>query len=656
MSDTSPSPEEPAASDPPAQSTASELVPQGRESTTAAEPAPLRTPWWDSSWLLLGVMVAAFLVFAVPFVSRLNNFQIGDIEFTGWVGPVAERVGAGDQLYVDQVLPIPPGAFLLLAAIQKVQGRALLLQELWVAAGAHCLMGLLGYCIVRPLTTRLNALLVAPTTIIVVTQIHKECTYDHTAQLVAWSSVALGAHALTSPKRSRRMVLLGLAGFTATATFFFKQSTGAGVLGGWLLALTYLLALALFSPERRQQLRLRAVDAGVLLGGAAVGIAGVLLALVVADIPAGAYWQAVVGDGPELKGGTRRLVFNLFSYVTRHDAFPASFLFTALLFALTLRLGFAPESLSLRSEHRREHGELSRAQRIGFVTIVALTFGGAALLLLSDVKQIWAPLVFALSRMPQIPAFGLFFLCVFFVAQLRKSERSELHHGHAIIAVSLVALVTSLLHNASFPALRPLYDNNAIIPLALMFLYIALDRARLPRLKWIAFALTMAGLMGPKYQRALTADTAVGNRGHWAGMKVNTRGVEVVRAALRVRQLAGPDETVLVLPEDVQLRRLIGRPRPPVKGAILFVDQYPSRLLDHDMEALRKNPPKVIVVHPRRQELWKMMFGFWSKDSATARLMRFRDQELMPGYRRDSSFRTVFFREQTWLDIYVRVD
>src|SRR5689334_4400110 len=89
---------------------------------------------WPRSELIarytLAVVTAAYLVFLFCYVPRLNNFVMSDREFTGWVGPIAERVGRGYRLYDDLVLPIPPGSLVLLAAIHKIAGGALLLHEL----------------------------------------------------------------------------------------------------------------------------------------------------------------------------------------------------------------------------------------------------------------------------------------------------------------------------------------------------------------------------------------------------------------------------------------------------------------------------------------------------------------------------------------------
>ena len=100
---------------------------------------------------------------------------------------MGERLLHGARPYVDFVLPIPPGSFVVMAAIQAAAGKAHLIQELWVAAVCHLLMALLAYTMARPITTRANALAVSAATLATVVQLYKECAYDHTAQVVAWA-------------------------------------------------------------------------------------------------------------------------------------------------------------------------------------------------------------------------------------------------------------------------------------------------------------------------------------------------------------------------------------------------------------------------------------------------------------------------------------
>jgi hypothetical protein len=101
---------------------------------------------------LLALMVGCYLSFAYFFVPRLTNVHFGDVEFTGWSGPIGERLLRGERPFVDFVLPIPPGSFLLLAAVQKLMGRAILQQELWLNTVAQLLMALIGYAIAVRLT------------------------------------------------------------------------------------------------------------------------------------------------------------------------------------------------------------------------------------------------------------------------------------------------------------------------------------------------------------------------------------------------------------------------------------------------------------------------------------------------------------------------
>src|SRR5882672_6025652 len=166
------------------------------EKTTAPSPSDRREA--HAAWALLALASAAFLTFLALYVPRLNNFAYSDREFTGWVGPIAERVARGEKLYDDLVLPIPPGSFLLLALIQRLSGKALLLQELWVAALSHWLMGLMAYAIAARFSSRKVGVLVALGTLVLVVQTPKECVYDHTSLLCAWLGVVVGTGAVLS--------------------------------------------------------------------------------------------------------------------------------------------------------------------------------------------------------------------------------------------------------------------------------------------------------------------------------------------------------------------------------------------------------------------------------------------------------------------------
>ena len=254
----------------------------------------------------------------------------------------------------------------------------------------------------------------------------------------------------------------------------------------------------------------------------------------------------------------------------------------------------------------------------------------------------------------QVPSYGILFLVVMGVVNLHGAKRA-LDRRAVFAAVALAALVTSLAHNLSTPTLRLVYDNNPIVPWAILSLLLAAEQARAPWLKYALFGLMMFGLFGAKFRRYADARTPSNDDGFWRGMQVSANGVELLRAAARARELAGPTGTVLMLPEDPMFEALVGRPRPKLRGAVLFVDQYPSRLLEADLAQLKANPPDVLILHPREPADWLRVFALWSVRSATARVMaEFQGPRLEAEYRRDSSYKTWMFKGPGVLDLYQR--
>ena len=611
---------------------------------------------------LLGLLGAAFLTFCWHYVPRLNNNVMSDREFTGWTGPIAERIAQGDRAYIDFVLPIPPGSFSLLAAVQKVAGRALLLQELWVAVLLQLAMALLAYAIAASLTSRRIGVLVAACTLVTLLQLPKECIYDHTAQIVAWTSIALGVWALKSqPGRARRL-LFAATGFTAVVTLGFKQSTATGIVFGWILAVGY-LALVDWKTRGRSAAVERLREARPWLYGAAAGLAVVWLLIIGAGGNVPAFVQAVFLDAPDLKGGSGTLFLTLWTHVFKRAAFSGSLLMTAVVLTVGARVAKRRGEVTALTEG--DQGSLSRGQAAAIGAAILVCFLGAVALLALEVRElprwVWA----SMQRLGEVPGVGLVFVAVYFVGHLYASrgaaegdvEPEKLEAMHVFNAVVLVALSSSLLHDASFEQFGSFYNNNPIIAVAFIGLFVATYQSGLRWLTVVAVALALAPIAGRKLNRALSCDVEVGAEGHWAGMRVNYRGVEILKAAKRVRELAGPDETVLVLPEDVQLVGLIDRPRPALRGAIVFVDQYASRLVADDLRAIDAAPPKVIVIHPRKERDWRRLFATWNEDSGSAEVLAHVTRGLLPKrYRLESSFPTVHFWDQGALDIYVRVD
>jgi hypothetical protein len=612
--------------------------------------------------LVLALVATVFVVYAALFIPHLTNNFFGDVEFTGWCGPIGRWIAHGARPYIDFVLPIPPGSFAILALIGKLLGRFLLQDELWLNALCQLAMALLAYVIAARFTTRENALAVSICSLIVLLELNKECAYDPTAQLTAWGSIAVGVAALCARGRRARRARWAVAGLLAGFTLAFKQSTGVGAIGGWLVAIAYLWFAERLAGAR-DRARERLDDGAAWLVGVAGGLVLVAALVLALRGSLSGFIQAVFIDGPKLKGGSGHLVVDLFGYLARSAAFIASIGFLFGLSAVGLRLVMKNGGLHVGDEPRRR-APLTWRRALALAAVALVTFGTAGGLLLSHYRGIRPKWVRVFDGLHAVPSFGLAFLCVFFVAHCVRVPRDDdeervdanaARGGHVFNAAVIVALSVSLLHNTSAPEFRAFYDNNPIIPFALLALFVALDRARLAPFKALAIVLTLASLFGNRLDRALRARIPMGSRGYWAGMYVSSRGRDIALAALEVRSLTSPTDTVLVLPEDVNLAALIGRPRPPLKGAIVFVDQYPKRLAAADIRVLHEHPPKVVVLNPTEKVIWQQLFRVWSGKSGAERVIDFVEKDLLPGhYELAATAHTRFLWQPTTLQVWVR--
>lgn len=605
--------------------------------------------------VLLGLLSAVFFAYSWFSVPRLTNYVLSDKEFTGWSGPLAERLARGERLYTDVVLPIPPGSFALLAAVQRVTGQFILLQELWVAQVAYWVFAGIGYAIARQFASRRVALLVALCTLVLVTLTPKECVYDHTSLVVAWLSVLVGARALSSPPSARRSRLFLFTGFLATATLAFKQSTATGIVLGWGVALSYRVLVEL-RAGRRERALLEAQGAGRVAVGAVLGLVFVACVLVLLRASLPGFVQAVLLDGPGLKGGAGTLIANLVAFTFRDAAFSGALVPLGIVawiaFALhrrqgTLHLGDSPGGKTVGT-----------GTTLLFVAAAVAAFVPALLLLVSEVRGQKLHFVMWMDGLQSAPAYGFVFAGLFFGAHLRErgavSEAAR-DRGHAFNATCLAAVVCSLVYCASFVRFVPFYYDVPFIPLVLVALFLATERSGLRWATPLFLGLSLLPTYGTKLNRALSADVPV-RGGYWSGLRVNYRGVQLAQAAHRAQALAGQGGTVLVLPEDLMLASLIHRPRPRLRGAVLFVDQYARRLLEDDLRELDAHPPDVLVIHPRKQSDWEKLFRTWSGTSATEDLVHHVLTRMLPDYQLDSSYPTIYVWDQGVLDVYVRKD
>jgi hypothetical protein len=608
-----------------------------------------------SSRLVLSVLLLSFFALACFYVPRLTNCLWSDNEFTGWVSPIAHRIAGGERIYRDFTLPIPPASFLVMAGVQKLTGRFLLLDELWLCAVSNLLMTAISYLFVRRFTHARNAVMAAALTAPVIILTPKEIAYDQTAQVVAWGTVALLATGLTSKPGRARTWWLRAAGFGAGLTMVFKSSTGTGAVLGIGLAVVVMTFVA-WRCGRMAAVRARIPDIASLAAGVLAGAAATVLVVILAGGSVGEFYRVVFVDGPKLKGGQLRMVLNLLSYTLFQTPVHMSFVIVCFLAWIFLRVAGDKTALLVQEKIDPEPEDLKTRDGIWFaggvslmiVAVVAVAIG----LLTSGVAMIPTVLRTVAGAATVGPGIGLLLLAMLLVNNLMASQQATDQRA-AFASTVLCAGAISLMHNLSHPQHRPFYDNNPVIPLAFASLLMLMDRAA-PRLKYVLFGLTLLGLFGDKFQRFLDARHPVDDPSFWNGLRVSDNGLEVLRAAVRARELAGPDGTVLMLPEDPATMALIGRPRPKLAGAIVFVDQYPQRLLKRDQAVLNSLPPDVLVLHPNDQ-LWNRVYRIWTLKSAAATLQNeFVEQYRHTLYRSDSTYPTWFFNTPSTMEVLVR--
>ena len=235
---------------------------------------------------------------------------------------MGSRLLRGDRPYIDFVLPIPPGSFVLLAAIEKCVGRPLLLEELWLNATIHLGMFFLAYVMARAITSPKNAVLTAVATLTTVMELNKECAYDHTAQIVAWASITSAMWAFFAPEERTRLRLWTLTGFLAAFTLAFKQSTAIGALFGFVVAFGYLVGVPRHDRGIPKAARAWRAPFVCYLNGVFVGLAGVWLMLLLLGSTARAFFQAVFLDASIVKGGPKLLIENRTVYLLRLSRVP----------------------------------------------------------------------------------------------------------------------------------------------------------------------------------------------------------------------------------------------------------------------------------------------------------------------------------------------
>jgi hypothetical protein len=546
-----------------------------------------------------------------------------DPEFVGWVVPIANRVAAGQRLYVDgghTAMPPLPALLLLPAA-----GRGTWLLEsamhfLFQGATVLCI-----YLAFHRHLPRLVALAVVLATLLNFLSIQKAILYDPMAQFfVALTIQQLLAHLMDSEGRTRkrRWRPLVCAGAATAALFLTKQSTAAGVLFGVPCALVL---------ARGMGLRARIRATGVYLAAAAATTA-VLLLLMLPWVSAAGFWTDVVATGAEVKGGRAALFASAKQFLATilTSSFQGPLPGGAILAALVALMVIA----RVRSAPVRTVGQSAAPLRAHLGA--ALTCAG--LFFAAIVTTVWLDI-----RYPDQALEGLVLLAIEVVVLLRclPSATPAPANGpfDLFFAALCVAVPAALGHNLSVNYLRWVYDNNPLVPITLVVVAALLceaAQALAPTVSRLTLGvLTLVLLQGVTAGRVLDRWNSLEScTERWVTVK-HLAGARVPRAASGmgglvklVRRLTEAKDEVLLLPDDPNAHAWFERRRPALTSQIIFTDQYHDRFVDEDARRLVAQPPKVIVIGPRGA--WRPFSRIWHQNVGTERLIDRLQADLLP--------------------------
>src|SRR5262249_22788195 len=138
------------------------------------------------------------------------------------------------------------------------------------------------------------------------------------------------------------------------------------------------------------------------------------------------------------------------------------------------------------------------------------TFGVAGALLAAGIHALAPSFVAQSEGLRNVPAYGFVFAAVFFAAHLHEKSATTPERrarGHALNAIVLSTLVCTLFYDASFVEFIPFYYNEPLIPIALLCLFIAMERTGVAAVTPLVLALLVLPVFGTKLNRALSDDT-----------------------------------------------------------------------------------------------------------------------------------------------------
>lgn len=593
-----------------------------------------------------------------------------DREFTGWVAPVANRLG-DIRLYADGGhVPMPPLPFVFIRLVTA--GHATWLCESAANFAFQALTLLAMYVGLRSLFRAPVPFLATAAAIPVFLSLPKTIVYDSMVQFfvalvglgilaharrVAWRGLACaaGIHSRWSDVFS--LPLLGTAA-AAAACLLTKQSTGGGVCLGAAAA----MLLASAEPMRR-----RLHDVALL--GAWTAVLGALMVLALSPwIDAGGLLRDVFLTGSEPKGGSLRLLKILcaFGLEIGQQALLMALVLIAGMGAMGRRRDDANEATPERgagfqpATGKLETCSTTPERHVANLPPLLLLMPALAALLAFLVFPVIAPverLSAACGTIARQMLWAGLLLGLWFALWRRGRD--------AATPLFVVLLGAALCHSLSTPRFRWTYDNNPLIVLAFaLFLSVSLDLLgglKLPEgsRTWAtsAFVLAVSAFAWLQLGQQLLASRACTHEwndvDHLAGARLPESAEGMHQTVAVVRELASPDDSVLLLPNDPNVEAWFDRPRPRLSAPIIFADQYWDRLVDGDLASLREQLPRVIVIGPRR--FWRDFQWNWQPNYGAARLTDTVLRNLLPNhYRLQESVPIMHHGAADAMDVYVR--
>ena len=616
------------------------------------------TPWCGA--FEAAVLVAALLAlgwFLIP--AHWSSIWM-DREFTGGVGPLANRLVDGERLYTDGMhSPLPPLPFVLMRVVGGgdagwLSGSVLnyLFQVLTLG---------LSYLTLRHVFGQRVAFVATLCTIPVFLALRKTVVYDPFVQ--AW--VALAA-LIVATLPARWPVLLGIVSALALLT---KQSTATGIVAGVALAL-------LITPMAGKLFRRPWWRAVALYGATTLAVSAVVVIAVTPWASPGGFVHDVLVTGAEVKGDQTDVVGKLRIWGDDLVVVTVVFLLIAAVVVLAARrLGLGSRATSWWRTARDADAD----QSTGFALTGAATAGAAlgALSWALDSMRAGDPWFTASEVLPRVYDYRFTgtFAAVLAVALIVVWAYRRRPHASAqrFVRVFCVLVGAAVMMSLSGPELRWTYDNNPLIAfgfacLVAGALWLAgLFGAGRPRRR-LAFTAAVTGVVSAVCWASLGDQIWVASRAteswseieHLDGAKLRPASSGLRTLVADVRELAAPDETVLLLPEDPNVQAWFERPRPRLTSAMVFADQYWDRYVDEDFERLAADPPKVIVVGPRLS--WRPFGRLFHRHWGAERLIdRVKRELLARRYERRPpvKFQIAPWRyglkvPPEWLDVWVR--